>query len=54
MQVGVLTSYSIGRRGGEHVGLGYVKKRVISAEQVLVGDVSGTLVDAPFLSFTKL
>ncbi|XP_042413556.1 putative transferase At1g60990, chloroplastic isoform X1 [Zingiber officinale] len=52
-KVGVLSSYSIGRKDGDHVGLAYVKRRINSAE-VEVGDVKGTLVDAPFLSYSNL
>ncbi|KAG6490734.1 hypothetical protein ZIOFF_052044 [Zingiber officinale] len=52
-KVGVLSSYSIGRKDGDHVGLAYVKRRINSAE-VEVGDVKGTLIDAPFLSYSNL
>ncbi|RWW34712.1 hypothetical protein GW17_00000501 [Ensete ventricosum] len=53
-QVGVLTSYVLGRRDGDHVGLGYAKRHVSQADEVFIGDVKGTLVDVPFLSYTKL
>ncbi|WOL20059.1 hypothetical protein Cni_G28861 [Canna indica] len=53
-KIGVLTSYATGRREGEHVGLGYIKRHVNPTEQVLIGNVMGTLVEAPFLSYSKL
>ncbi|CAL9182254.1 putative transferase At1g60990, chloroplastic isoform X1 [Musa acuminata AAA Group] len=53
-KVGVLTSYALGRRDGEHLGLGYAKRHVTPADEVFIGDVKGTLVDVPLLSYTKL
>ncbi|KAJ6827645.1 putative LRR receptor-like serine/threonine-protein kinase [Iris pallida] len=50
-KVGVLTSYSVGREAGEHVGLGYVRKQVGPNGKVRIGDVAGTLVHVPFLSY---
>lgn len=50
-KVGVLTSYSVGKEDGEHFGLGYVRKQVGLGGQVCVGDVIGTLVHVPFLSY---
>ncbi|XP_077212663.1 glycine cleavage T-protein family [Tasmannia lanceolata] len=50
-KVGKLTSYAIGRRDSEHVGLGYIKKRACTAgDKVNIGDVIATVVDAPFLA----
>ncbi|KAL4197284.1 hypothetical protein AMTRI_Chr04g187520 [Amborella trichopoda] len=49
-KVGKLTSYVVGNQNVEHVGLGYVKRHAGSeGREVLVGDVRGVLVDAPFL-----
>ncbi|CAA6664900.1 unnamed protein product [Spirodela intermedia] len=52
--VGVLTSYAMGRDAGEHVGLGYIKRKAAASAglQVTVGDVQGTVVDAPFLCYS--
>lgn len=50
-KVGVLTSYSVGREVGEHVGLGYVRKQVGLNGKIYIGDVVGTLVHVPFLSY---
>ncbi|CAA7401538.1 unnamed protein product [Spirodela intermedia] len=53
-KVGVLTSYAMGRDAGEHVGLGYIKRKAAASAglQVTVGDVQGTVVDAPFLCYS--
>lgn len=50
----MLTSYALGRRDGEHVGLGYAKRHVTPADEVFIGDVKGTLLDVPLLSYSKL
>lgn len=52
VQVGKLTSYTLGRKQSEHFGLGYIKKLAASeGDSVIVGDnISGTIVEVPFLS----
>lgn len=48
-KVGVLTSYSLGKKDGDHIGLGYVKRQVSPGEEVSIGDVRGTVIHVPFL-----
>ncbi|XP_058097252.1 putative transferase At1g60990, chloroplastic isoform X1 [Magnolia sinica] len=49
-KVGKLTSYAIGRRDNEHIGLGYIKKKTCSVGDVVnIGDVVGKIVNVPFL-----
>lgn len=51
-KVGRLTSYALGRKESEHVGLGYVKRRAASlGDKVTVGDnIVATLVNVPYLA----
>lgn len=50
-KVGKLTSYTGGKSGDEHFGLGYIKKAASKGDTVVVGDnVSGTVVDVPYLA----
>lgn len=51
-KVGKLTSYALGRKESEHVGLGYVKRRAASlGDKVTVGDnIVATLVNVPYLA----
>ncbi|KAJ0710637.1 putative aminomethyltransferase [Helianthus annuus] len=51
-KVGKLTSYTAGKGGNEHFGLGYIKKKATSkGDTVIVGDnVSGIVVDVPYLA----
>ncbi|GAB4848137.1 hypothetical protein Ancab_002803 [Ancistrocladus abbreviatus] len=51
-KVGRLTSYAMGRKETEYVGLGYVKRRAASkGDKVIIGDnIVGTLVDVPYLA----
>lgn len=53
-QVGMLTSCALGRDGGEHVGLGYLKRKAAASAglQVTVGGVHGTVVEVPFLRYS--
>lgn len=52
LQVGKLTSYTGGNKGNEHFGLGYIKKKAASKGDTVVvgGNVSGTVVDVPYLA----
>nr|GEX14601.1 putative transferase At1g60990, chloroplastic [Tanacetum cinerariifolium] len=51
-KVGKLTSYTGGNKGNEHFGLGYIKKKAASKGDTVVvgGNVSGTVVDVPYLA----
>ncbi|KAL5704393.1 hypothetical protein ACHQM5_022831 [Ranunculus cassubicifolius] len=50
-KVGVLTSCVVGRKEGGHFGLGYIKRKSASAgEEVVIGDIVGTLVEVPYLA----
>ncbi|KAJ9174648.1 hypothetical protein P3X46_013270 [Hevea brasiliensis] len=51
-KVGRLTSYTSGRKGSEHYGLGYIKRQTVSeGSTVIVGEsIVGTVADAPFLT----
>ncbi|KAG6588802.1 putative transferase, chloroplastic, partial [Cucurbita argyrosperma subsp. sororia] len=51
-KVGKLTSYTPGRKGLEHFGLGYIKKRAASSgDTVIVGENTiGRVVEVPFLA----
>ncbi|XP_022927742.1 putative transferase At1g60990, chloroplastic [Cucurbita moschata] len=51
-KVGKLTSYTPGRKGLEHFGLGYIKKRAASCgDTVIVGENTiGRVVEVPFLA----
>nr|XP_043629044.1 putative transferase At1g60990, chloroplastic [Erigeron canadensis] len=51
-KVGKLTSYTCGKGGNEHFGLGYIKKKATSkGDTVVVGDgISGIVVDVPYLA----
>lgn len=52
LQVGKLTSYTAGKGGNEHFGLGYIKKKAASkGDTVVVGNnIYGTVVDVPYLA----
>ncbi|KAL9271913.1 putative transferase, chloroplastic [Drosera capensis] len=51
-RVGKLTSYAVGRKESEHVGLGYIKRKAASkGDKFIIGDdVVGTLIDVPYLA----
>ncbi|XAR49389.1 Aminomethyltransferase [Bertholletia excelsa] len=51
-KVGILTSYTAGRKESEHFGLGYIKRKAASeGDNVMVGDGTvGTVVEVPFLA----
>ncbi|KAK1441604.1 hypothetical protein QVD17_07629 [Tagetes erecta] len=51
-KAGKLTSYTSGKGGNEHFGLGYIKKKAASeGDTVIIGDnISGTVVDVPYLA----
>lgn len=51
-KVGKLTSYTGGNQGNEHFGLGYIKKKAATKGDTVVvgGNVSGTVVDVPYLA----
>lgn len=51
-RIGKLTSYAVGRKESEHVGLGYIKRKAASkGDKVNIGDdVVGTLIDVPYLT----
>ncbi|KAJ9552537.1 hypothetical protein OSB04_016582 [Centaurea solstitialis] len=51
-KVGKLTSYTAGKSGNDHFGLGYIKRKAASkGDTVIVGDdISGIVVDVPYLA----
>ncbi|XP_024960566.1 putative transferase At1g60990, chloroplastic isoform X1 [Cynara cardunculus var. scolymus] len=51
-KVGKLTSYTAGKSGNDHFGLGYIKRKAASkGDTVVVGDnISGTVVEVPYLA----
>ncbi|KAK1309533.1 hypothetical protein QJS10_CPA09g00182 [Acorus calamus] len=49
-KVGKLTSYALGRKDDEHIGLGYIRKQAgHCGAEVLVGGVVGKVIEVPFL-----